>query len=158
METQPRKEVAGPILSSVNQRILQVGADGLPQLTVQPLVTKAQLQSLYFVVAAQPYVVEDPLDPDFGRYDGMLIGEVLVRKELEAAVKSKDLATIEIVMDRLLGKPLSNTKTESLTVSMGYEDFLKNQIARDAAPPATPIDASTVEEPPDEVSIFGDLA
>ena len=107
-------------LVPVQRRIIEWDANGVPILTAQPVLTKAHIQSLYMVVAAQPYEVTDPLDPDFGLFDGMTIAEVLVRKQLLAAVKSGEA---ELVMDRLIGKAL--TKSESVTLHATYEEYLK---------------------------------
>ena len=73
-------------VTPVNQSII-TWENGLPVMTAQPVITKQQLQSLYFIVAAQPYLVEDPLDPEFGLYDGMTIAEAKeeIARRLEKA-------------------------------------------------------------------------
>ena len=134
-----------PALVPVNQTII-VFKDGLPVMTSEPVLTRAHLQSLYFVVAAQPYVVDNPLDPDFGIYDGMTVAEVLVRKQLNKAAKTGDMAEIEKVMDRLIGKSMN--RGENVNVNASYEDFLKGVEAKSKP---SPIEATIVE------SEFGDL-
>lgn len=142
-----------PVAIPVNQRIITWDEHGQPVLTAQPVISKQQIQSLYMVVAAQPYVVDDPLSPDFGVYDGMTVAEVLVRKQITAAAKSGDTSLIEIVMDRLIGKPL--TRGENFSVSGSYEDFLKGIETRVKS---APIDVqATPLEPDDGDSLFGDL-
>lgn len=121
---------------------------GLPSLAAEPVLAKHHLQSLYFVAAAQPYVVEDPLDPDFGLYDGMTIAEVMVRKQLAAAAKTGDSSLVETVMDRLIGKPMA--RAENLTVSASYEDFLRG-VEKKGEP--KPIEGAVETDNP-----FGDLA
>lgn len=145
---------AAPALVPVQQRII-TWKDGQPVLSAEPVLTKNHLQSLYFVVAAQPYVVEDPLHPDFGLYDGMTVAEVLVRKQLINAARSGDKDEIEKAMDRLLGKP--KWIGESVNVHASYEDFLKGVEARvkSDAPPSF-VEAHVVE--PSDDNPFGDLA
>lgn len=132
-------------LTPVQQRLI-VWRDGQPVLAAEPVLTRGTLQSLYLVAAAQPYEVTDPLDPDFGKYDGMTIAEVLVRKQLMNAAKTGDA---EAVMDRLIGKSLSRGENVNVNIDGSYEGFLK----RKAAELTKTVDAELVEEP-----VFGDLA
>ena len=132
-------------LVPVQQRLI-VWRDGLPVLTSEPVLTRGTVQNLYLLGAAQPYEVTDPLDPDFGKYDGMTIAEVLVRKQLMNAARTGDA---EAVMDRLIGKSLSRGENLNVNVDGSYEGFLK----RKAAELAQVVDAEVVE--PD---VFGDLA
>ena len=144
MGPEPGKEVAAFV--PVQRRII-VFENGVPVLTSRPVLTKTHIQSLYLVVAAQPYEgPTDPLDPEFGRYDGMTVAEVMVRKQLEAAAKTGDVQAIEIAMDRLIGKPL--TKSENHTITDTYESFLK-RLSESIVP--APVDV-TPESP------FGDMA
>ena len=133
-------------LAPVALERLIVFKDGQPVLTAEPVLTRAHVQSLYLVAAAQPYVVDDPFDPDFGLYDGMTIAEVLVRKQLAKAAKTGE---VESVMDRLIGKSLS--RGENVNVHATYEDFLKGVDAKERG--AAPIDAHVVEDE----NLFGDL-
>lgn len=132
-------------LASVQQRLI-VWRDGQPVLAAEPVLTRNTLQNLYLVAASQLYEVTDPLDPDFAKYDGMTIAEVLVRKQLLQAAKSGDA---EQVMDRLIGKPMSRGEQVNVNIDGSYEGFLK----RKATELAKVIEGEIVE--PD---IFGDLA
>lgn len=137
----------------VQQRIIIWNEKGEPVLAAQPVLSKQHLQSIYFVAAAQPYVVEDPLDPDFGLYDGCTIAEVMIRKQMIRAAKTGDKDEVEKVMDRLLGKP--KWIGESVQVHASYEDVLKSieaKVKGASATPSNPIDVGTAED------IFGDLA
>lgn len=134
--------MAEAALVPVQQRLI-VWKDGKPELACEPVLTRNTLQNLYLVAAAQPYEITDPLDPDFGQYDGMTIAEVLIRKQLLNAARTGDA---EAVMDRLIGKAL--TKSESVNVNLdgSYEGFLKRKAAEI-------IDVEAVE-----TGVFGDLA
>lgn len=144
-------EPLAPVLVPVQKRIITWDpATGQPVLTSEPVLTKTHLQSLYFVVAAQPYIVEDPLDPDFAKYDGMTIAEVMVRKQVENAAKHGTLVEIETVMDRLIGKSMA--RSEGLVVHKTYEDRMRE--IRDARMRARAI--PTIAEP--AATPFGDLA
>ncbi len=115
-------------------------------MTAEPVLTQGHVRSLYLVVAAQPYEVTDPLDPDFGLYDGMTIAEVMVRKQLLAAARSGD---VEAAMDRMIGKPMSRGENVSINLDGSYENYLKGlaEKLKDAS-----IDTQIVEP----ASIFGD--
>lgn len=132
----------------VQQRLI-VWRDGQPVLAAEPVLTRGTLQSLYLVAAAQPYEVTDPLDPDFGKYDGMTIAEVLVRKQLMNAARS---GNAEEVMDRLIGKALSKSESVNVNLNGNYEVWLKQKAE---ALKAQVLDAEVVEPAP---SVFGDLA
>jgi|GEM_PF-6850534 hypothetical protein len=146
MEAEPREIV--PIVSPLYKRITTWDAAGNPVLIVQPVLNKPQMRSIYFVVAAQPFAFDDPR-PDAEKYEGMTTVEILIRKQIESAIKSGDVAAIETVMDRLIDRPLS--RSENLNVDASYEDVLKEIRARSHAQVPAPIDV------PDS-SIFGDLA
>lgn len=138
------------IPSTAIQRLI-IWKDGVPVLASEPVLTRNTLQNLYFAAAAQPYEVTNPLDPDFGRFDGMTIAEVMVRKQLVNAARSGDRADIEAAMDRLIGKALS--KSENLNVNLddkSYEGFLKRK--------ADELAAKVVEAEVVEPNLFGDLA
>ena len=150
MEARPASISAQVALVPVQKRIIE-WHDGQPVLAVQPVLSKAHVTSLYFITAAQPYEVTDPLDPDFGKYDGMTIAEVLVRKQLERAAKSGNTAEIEIVMDRLIGKPLS--RSENLTVNDTYENYLKRLAGKISG---GAIDVTPVKD--NNADVLGDLA
>ena len=137
-------------LVPVQSRIIK-WENGVPVLTAEPVLTRTHVQSLYLIAAAQPYEVTDPLDPDFGLYDGMTVAEVLVRKQLLAAARSGD---VEQVMDRLIGKPMSRGENVNVNLGGTYEDYLKGLAAKAGAPKG-PIDVEVVEP---QSSVFGDLA
>lgn len=131
--------------------------NGVPALTAEPVLTRQHVQSFLFLAATQPYEVTDPLDPDFGKYDGMTVAEVLARKQMEGAAKSGNPDLIERIWDRLIGKALS--RGENVNVNASYEDFLKGVAARtkDAAAAAAPVDVNIIDETESEDGIFGDL-
>lgn len=135
-------------LVPVQRRVIKWDDSGLPQLVSEPVLTKTHIRAAYFLIAAEPYVVDDPFDPDFGKYDGMTIAEVLVRKEIEAAIRSNSIAEIESIMDRLIDKPLA--RAENHNVNASYEDFLR----RTEAKVRGAINAEVVAS----ASVFGDLA
>lgn len=132
-------------LVPVQQRLI-IWRDGLPVLASEPVLTRGTVQNLYLLGAAQPYEVTDPLDPDFGKYDGMTIAEVIVRKQLMAAARTGDG---EAIMDRLIGKAMSKSENLNVNVDGSYEGFLK----RKAAEIAQVVDAEVVAP-----NVFGDLA
>lgn len=149
MAPESGQEIA-PVVVPVQSRII-VWDNGVPRLAVEPVLARHHIQAIYFVAAAQPFACDDPLDPDFARYDGMTCAEVMVRKQVEGAARSGDTDEIERVMDRLIGKPLA--KSESTHVHATYEEAL-----RAISEKARPVDA--VEVGPGHVSdreIFGDL-
>ena len=116
---EPSKALVAPVL----RRVIVWDDAGVPQLATEPVLDKTQIRKAYFLIAAQPYICDDPLDPDFAKYDGMTIAEVLIRKQLDGAARSGDINAIETVMDRLIDKPLA--RGENLTVSTTYESYLK---------------------------------
>ena len=122
--------------------------DGKPIMTAEPVLTKPHIRALYMIVAAQPYEVTDPLDPDFGLYDGMTIAEVMVRKQLLKAARTGD---VEEVMNRLIDKPMARGEQLNVNLDGSYEGYLKG-LADKLAGGAAPIDAEVAEE-----NIFGDL-
>ena len=129
MEAQPREigRALAPIPSSpspVYQRITKF-IDGVPTVVAVPMLTKQNLRDIYLIAASQPYVVEDPFDPEFEKYDGMTCAEVMVRKEIEQAARLGDMAAAEKIMDRIIGRPEQISKT--LEVSASYEEWLKSQ-------------------------------
>lgn len=122
---------------------------GVPILKAEPVLSKQSIQSLYPILAAEPYEVTDPLDPDFGLYDGMTLLEVIVRKQILKAARSGEG---EDVMDRLIGKSLSRGENLNVNVGGTYEDYLKSLAEKMKG---VPIEAHVVREEP---SVFGDLA
>ena len=142
------KEVAAPIVVPVLQRVIVWDEGGLPQLVAEPVLTKTHIRQAYFLIAAQPFVCDDPLDPDFGKYDGMTIAEVLVRKQLMGAASSGDPKQIEDAMDRLIDKPIS--RGENLNVNASYEQYLKGLAAKLAGV------SPTIDVTP-STNLFGDL-
>lgn len=155
--------MAGEVaLVPVQQRLI-VWRDGQPVLAAEPVLTRGTLQNLYLVAAAQPYEVNDPLDPDFGKFDGMTIAEVLVRKQLMKAAKSGDA---EAVMDRLIGKSLSRGENVNVNIDGSYEGFLKRKAAElakvvdaEVVEPSAPGNDESFTDPHGEHDpVFGDLA
>ncbi len=129
MGPEPREIKPTRALVPIQKSVIEWDADGNPVLAAQPALNPKQIQEAYFIVAAQPFVCGDPLSPDFGKYDGMTIAEVLVRKELEAAAGQGDangIAAIEIVMNRLIGPPMTRSRNENVNVAASYEDVLKS--------------------------------
>ena len=144
METQPR-EIA-PAVVPAYRRITTWDAEGNPVLAVQPFITEQQIKSIYFIAAAQPFVV-DPR-PDIEKFKDMSVIEVLIRKQIDSAIRLADVSPggIEAIMDRLIGRPMS--RSENLNLNGSYEDVLKTIAAK--------AQASPVQEA-EEVSVFGDL-
>lgn len=156
MDSESRKEIGPALFTPVNERVIVFDEKGLPTVTTQPVLTKAHIQSLYFILAARPFVCADPLDPDFGKYDGMTIVEVMVRKQLETAAQTGDTNLIETIMDRLVGKAM--TRAENVNVGISYESWLKKQAEIDSSPSELPpIDIELDKSTLDESNIFGDL-
>jgi hypothetical protein len=89
------------------------------------MLTKQNLRDIYLIAASQPYVVEDPMDPEFEKYDGMTCAEVMVRKEIEAAARAGNVEVAEKIMDRIIGKP--ERLERRLDVTVNYEEWLKAQ-------------------------------
>lgn len=122
----PRSEVAiVPVLKSVTRW----DKNGLPMAGAVPTLTQQSIRECYLAAAAQPFVVEDPFDPDFGKYEGMTIAEVLIRKSFEHALSSGDLSRIEIVMDRLIGKSVAHSESKNLVATTNIEAWLKERAA-----------------------------
>ena len=143
-------EALVPAIVPVQRTIIKWDAQGQPVMTAEPVLTQHHVRSLYMIAAAQPYEVTDPLDPDFGKYDGMTIAEVLVRKQLLAAVRSGE---VEAVMDRLIGRPMARGEQVNVNLDGSYEGYLKGLAEKMAAP--APID---VTAEPAAANVFGDLA
>lgn len=142
-------------LVPIQRRIIE-WKDGLPVLASVPVLNPGHIRDLYWVTAAQPYVVDDPLDPEFGLYDGMTIAEVMVRKQFMSAARSGDKDQIEKVMDRLIGKPKNTSENVNLNLTGNYEEFLKRKAAEIAA--AVPIQEAEVVSPDSARDVdFGDL-
>ena len=143
-----------PAIAAVQRSVIK-WEGGVPILKAEPVLTKQSIQSLYPILAAELYEVTDPLDPDFAKYDGMTILEVMVRKQLLTAAKT---GNVEEVMDRLIGKSLSRGENLNVNVGGTYEDYLKGLAAKaGGAPPgadARVVEATVIEES----SVFGDLA
>jgi hypothetical protein len=139
MEAQPR-EINLPAVVPAQRRIVDWDPEGNPILKLQPVLTKQHIKSIYFIAAAQPFIPNDERS-DFEKYHGMTTAEVMIRKQMETAIRSGDVASIETIMDRLIDKPLS--RSENFTLGASYEDVLK-EISRRAPPVA-------------EASVFGDL-
>lgn len=149
-------------LVPVQRRIIK-WENGVPVLAAEPVLTKNHVQSLYFIAAAQPYEVTDPLDPDFGLYDGMTIAEVMVRKQLIAAARSGDDAKIEAAMDRLIGKPMARGENVNVNLGGSYETYLKGLAEKMKATQEAPnfVDAHIVEDHDagsGSNGLFGDMA
>ena len=125
MAEAPGKEIGLPASPApVYQRITKF-VDGVPTLVAVPMLTKQNLRDIYLIAASQPYIVEDPLDPEFEKYDGMTCAEVMVRKEIEAAARAGNVEVAEKIMDRIIGKPERLEKR--LDVTVNYEEWLKVQ-------------------------------
>ena len=137
---------AAPIVVPVYRTII-TWKDGQPVMAAEPVLTQHHVRNLYLIAAAQPYEVTDPLDPDFGHFDGMTIAEVMVRKQLIAAAKSGD---VEAAMDRLIGKPMSRGENVNVELKGSYEDFLKDL--------ATKTQRAPIETKAEDANVFGDLA
>lgn len=124
-EIEPSKALTPPASPApVYQRITKF-IDGVPTLVAVPMLTKQNLRDIYLIAASQPYVVEDPMDPEFEKYDGMTCAEVMVRKEIEAAARAGNVEVAEKIMDRIIGKPERLEKR--LDVTVNYEEWLKVQ-------------------------------
>ncbi len=157
-------EPNAPAIAAVQRSVIK-WEGGVPILKAEPVLTKQSIQSLYPILAAELYEVTDPLDPDFAKYDGMTILEVMVRKQLLAAART---GNVEEVMDRLIGKSLSRGENLNVNVGGTYEDYLKGLKAK-MEPPARVVEATVVEERDphptdspgnfdDNEMVFGDLA
>lgn len=120
----PGKEIGPASPAPVYQRITKF-IDGVPTLVAVPMLTKQNLRDIYLIAASQPYVVEDPMDPEFEKYDGMTCAEVMVRKEIEAAARAGNVEVAEKIMDRIIGKP--ERLERRLDVTVNYEEWLKAQ-------------------------------
>ena len=138
---------AAPIVVPVYRTII-TWKDGQPVMAAEPVLTQHHVRNLYLIAAAQPYEVTDPLDPDFGLYDGMTIAEVMVRKQLIAAAKSGD---VEAAMDRLIGKPMARGENVNVNLGGSYETYLKGLSEKMKG---APIEAHVVRDE----NVFGDLA
>ena len=144
------KEIAAlPESAPPAQKRIIEWRDGAPVLSAIPVLTPQHVRSLYWIAAAQPYEVTDPLDPDFGLYDGLTIAEVMVRKQLLAAART---GNVEVAMDRLIGKPLAKSESLNVNVSGNYEEWLK---AKAEKLRAEAVEAEVVRTDDGE---FGDLA
>lgn len=130
---QPAQGVA-PV-ATLQRRLLGWDAQGNPQLVTVPLVTPAAMQELYSAAAALPY--EGPEK----RFQGLSCAEVIVRKQIEAAANG--IGDEEKVLDRLMGK--AKQRSESLTVTATYEEFLKTVARGVTAPPPGIVDAEVVK-------------
>jgi hypothetical protein len=130
------------------KRVITFDENDYPVVIVQPSLTKEQIKSVYFIAAAEPFVIDDR--PDEVKFRDMTIAEVLVRKQMETAIRTGDVDAIERIMDRLIDKPLS--RSENLNMNASYEDALKNIAEKANASKVIEI----VDDIPDK-SIFGDL-
>lgn len=142
----------GPV---INQRLVVWDEAGNPLVTTAPLITKRQLTDLYMAAAAQPFVCEDPLNPDF-IYNGLSCAEVMIRKQMLLAAQT---GNAEAVMDRLLGRPTQSVESKRLV--MTYEEALR-EIGRKAnlnpAPPIpTTASPSSYDEDPFDIDPSGEV-
>lgn len=126
----PREEGAASLV--VRRRIVQWDAQGNPVVSLEPMVTSAQVRDLHAAAVARPFSAPDPVDPDH-KYDGLPMIEVMVLKKVERAARSGES---EEVLDRLVGRPKQTTETTKLTVS--YEDALREIERKEALKSASP--------------------
>lgn len=120
---------------------------GQPIVKVAPMLTREQITEAITASLALPYE-PDPRTPEDQRYAGMTNLEVQLHKRSKSAARSGSTDDSEALLDRVLGKP--KTTAESLRVTIGYEDYLKD-IASKTPPPQSesqPIDAEIVPEDP----------
>ena len=180
-------------LGTVNRRIIVWGPDGMPTPSAAPMITKPALEALASVALSLPYKVREkvpfeltvPLPPDASpaanqqremdlaraEYDwevdqefaGLTNAEVMIIRLARAAAEG-NLASIESMLDRALGRPKQSMETKSLTMS--YADVLKEKAARlrqnEALAAAATVDAEVVQPPSPPVVVeapkpFGDL-
>lgn len=130
-----------PVVAPIQRRIVEFdAATGLPVLKIAPVFTKKQVVEVLNRAIAMPY--EDPLglEPQFA---GMTVLEVMMIKRAQRAALTGDDREVESILDRLLGKP--ETSSKSVSVSASYEDYLK-EVDRKAAP----IDV-TPQDPPTDI-------
>lgn len=180
-------------LGTVNRRIIVWGPDGMPAPSAAPMITKPALESLAGVALSLPYKIKDkvpfeltvPLPVDASQaaknqrevdlqraeyeweqdqeFAGLTNAEVMIIRLARAAAEG-NLASIESMLDRALGRPKQSMETKSLTMS--YADVLKEKAARlrqnEALAAAATVDAEVVQPPSPPVVVeapkpFGDL-
>lgn len=109
------------------QRVLEMTPAG-PQLIAVPIVTKQTLREAYLLLAMQIYTSPepDPFHPDH-EFDGMMKGEVILRKHIDRAATLGEREDLEAALDRLLDR--AKQSSESFTVTANYEAYLKKLAA-----------------------------
>lgn len=100
--------------------------NGVPELCYGKAVTPTSVKKLAVISASLPY--EGEWDEDLEmfiieeRFKGLSNIEVMWMKVAEKAANG-DTTSINILLDRILGKPKQSV--ESASVTMGYEEFCK---------------------------------
>lgn len=112
----------------VQRRLVVFNEAGVPVVTNVPFIPKAKIQTLALQALSLPYTTpEDELAIELGLkpsdYYGRPIIEVMMVKAALKAARSGDMADIDPVLDRAIGKP--KTSSENVNVNGTYEGFLK---------------------------------
>lgn len=108
--------------------------NGVPYPVYAPPMQKDQLSSLINAAIAVEY--EGELDEETGerhldpRYEGCTMGEVMALKLAEKAA-SGNLNAVNMVFDRILGKPKQSVESTTMTVS--YTDYLAQLAQEESA-------------------------
>lgn len=110
----------------VQRRLVAWNPDGSPVVVTVPMLTKSQIGDM--ATAAISLLYNDPLglEPEF---HGLTNAEVMMIRVARRAAAG-DFSATDMILDRVLGKPKQSS--ENVNVKVTYEDFLREQAAKEA--------------------------
>lgn len=142
-----------PGVGVFNRAIVTWDAAGNPLVRTVQVFSKAQVSEIAMAAASMPYVGPETVDDaaraalglSVSEFYGMTNLEVMLIKQARKAATTGESAEVDAVLDRLIGKPLA--KTESKTLALTYEDFLKQKAAEESQGQPPPAAASPGPRP-----------
>jgi hypothetical protein len=128
----------------IQRRLVQFDpVTGYPVVVIVPTLTKTQIGDTAAAALSLPY--EDPLNLE-PQYKGLTNVEVAMTKVAKRAALNADLADVEMLLDRAIGRPKNTAENVNLNVNGTYEDFLRSVAAKvtPSSPSPTIVDAEVV--------------
>lgn len=136
-------------LVPVLQRIVTWDSQGNPLVRNHAVFTKIQVSDIAMAAASALHVdPDDELAVALGlppsEFYGMSNLEVMLIKQARWAAKSGETDVIEHVLDRLIGRPKQVSESKSLELT--YEDYLKEVGRREAKRAQPSVEAEILDE------------
>lgn len=130
----------------IQRRLTSWDREGNPVVVTVPMIPKDQVDDVARAAISLPYEGPEP------KYSGLTVLEVMMSKVAQRAGLKAELADIEMLLDRAIGKAKSVSESKNLNVNASYENYLKDLADKEAKAPKPPPQVHEAEVVPPPVS------